>query len=216
MLTLYLIRHGETDYNVKGIVQGGGVDSDLNENGRNQGRAFFETYKHIPFTKIYCSRLKRTQQTIQDFASLGYEFSQHEAINEFGWGDLEGMSASDETKRVFQEITAAWERGELDKGMPNGENPLGVWARCEPFFEELFATHKEGHILVCTHGRTLRIILSQLLGYGLHNMHLLTHDNTGLNILEIHEGGNVFAKILNDLSHIEESELSITRVDYRK
>lgn len=216
MLTLYLIRHGETDYNVKGIVQGGGVDSDLNEKGRKQGRAFFDAYKHIPFTKIYCSRLKRTQQTIQDFASLGYVFSQHEAINEFGWGDLEGRASSEETRQIFLEITEAWKNGELDKGLPNGENPIEVWSRCKPFFEELFATHKEGHILVCTHGRTLRIILSELLGHGMVNMHIFTHDNTGVNILEVHEDGKIEAKLLNDLSHIHSLELAAKGVDYTK
>ncbi len=215
MLTLYLIRHGETDYNVQGIVQGGGVDSDLNENGRNQGKAFFDAYKHIPFDKIYCSRLKRTQQTIAHFRDLGYEFEQHEAINEFGWGDLEGKAGSEETRRLFREITDAWQRGELDKGMPNGETPLQVWGRCEPFFQTLFEKHTKGHILVCTHGRTLRIILSQLLGHGLQNMHIFTHDNTGVNILEI-ENGNIRPKLLNDLRHIEQSSLSITSVDYRK
>lgn len=216
MLTVYLIRHGETDYNVQGIVQGGGVDSDLNENGHKQGKAFFEAYKDIPFDKIYCSRLKRTQQTIQDFETLGYIFSQHEAINEFNWGDLEGMSPSPETRSYFHEITAAWQRGELDQGMPNGETPLIVWARCEPFFKELFSTHKDGNILVCTHGRTLRIILSQLLGYGLAEMHIFTHDNTGVNILEIDENGNITAKLLNDLSHLHSEELETISVDYRK
>ncbi len=216
MLTLYLIRHGETDFNVQGVVQGGGVDSDLNETGHKQGRAFFEAYKHIPFAKIYCSRLKRTQQTLRDFESLGYVFSQHAAINEFGWGDLEGRAASAETRQIFREITDAWTRGELDKGLPNGETPVQVWARCEPFFRELFVKHKEGHILVCTHGRTLRIILSELLGYGMKDMHIFTHDNTGVNILEVPEEGEIVTKKLNDLRHLEIAELVATQVDYRK
>ena len=56
---MYFIRHGETDENVKRIVQGCGVDSVLNENGLNQGKKFYEHYKNIGFKKMYCSALKR-------------------------------------------------------------------------------------------------------------------------------------------------------------
>ena len=58
--TIYIIRHGETDYNRQGIIQGSGVDSDLNETGRIQAEKFFKAYHHIPFDKVYTSELKRT------------------------------------------------------------------------------------------------------------------------------------------------------------
>lgn len=216
MLKLYLIRHGETDYNLRGIVQGGGVDSDLNETGRQQGRAFFEEYRQIPFSKIYCSRLKRTFQTIEDFVSLGFEPEVHEAVNEFGWGDLEGKPADAETRRLFREVTDAWAKGLLEVGVPNGENPIVVWERCRKFFEMVFEKHTEGNILICTHGRTLRIILTQLLGKGLHNMHLFHHDNTGVNVLNVHRSGLIEAETLNCISHLEKYDLAATRVDYRR
>lgn len=215
MLKLFLIRHGETDFNVKGIVQGGGVDSDLNEKGLQQGRAFFEAYKHIPFEKIYCSGLKRTYQTIHFFEQEGYEIARHEGVNEFNWGDLEGREADAETKRWFREITAAWEKGELEVGIPNGETPISAWKRCEPFFQYLFETHKEGNILICTHGRTLRIILSQLLGDGMENMHIYHHDNTGVNVLLVNQNGQIEVEVLNDLGHLEGRDLEVTKVDYR-
>ena len=56
--TIYLIRHGETDYNRRGVVQGSGIDSDLNEMGRAQAMAFFQAYQHVPFAKLYISGLK--------------------------------------------------------------------------------------------------------------------------------------------------------------
>ena len=46
---IYIIRHGETDYNRQGIVQGQGVDTSLNDLGRRQASAFFEHYRHIDF-----------------------------------------------------------------------------------------------------------------------------------------------------------------------
>lgn len=216
MLRLHLIRHGETDYNKQGIVQGGGVDSDLNEQGLAQGKAFFETYKETKFEAIYSSRLKRTYQTIQYFEQLGYEIRQHAGVNEFSWGDLEGKPSSEETRRWFMEVTDAWRKGWLNVGMPNGETPLTAWQRAKPFFDELFDTHQSGDILICTHGRTLRVILAQLLGVGLHNMHLFHHDNTGLNILECYPDGRKELLVQNDLKHLKRFGLASTRVNYGK
>ena len=67
---MYIIRHGETEYNRMGIVQGSGVDTDINELGQQQADAFFQAYKHIPFQRIYVSSLKRTHQTVAPFAPL--------------------------------------------------------------------------------------------------------------------------------------------------
>jgi broad specificity phosphatase PhoE len=63
--SIYLIRHGETDFNRRGVVQGSGVDSLLNEWGEAQAAAFFNAYQHVPFDKIYTSDLKRTHQVIR-------------------------------------------------------------------------------------------------------------------------------------------------------
>jgi broad specificity phosphatase PhoE len=83
--TIYLIRHGETDYNRRGVVQGSGVDSDLNEMGRAQAMAFFQAYQHVPFQKIYISGLKRTYQTVESFIELGMPYEKLTGLNEISW-----------------------------------------------------------------------------------------------------------------------------------
>lgn len=65
--TIYIIRHGETDYNKQGIIQGGGIDSSLNELGRRQAQQFYQAYHHIQFDRIYTSELKRTHQSVAPF-----------------------------------------------------------------------------------------------------------------------------------------------------
>jgi bisphosphoglycerate-dependent phosphoglycerate mutase len=52
---IYIIRHGQTDFNKNGIVQGAGVDSSLNETGRQQAKAFYDKYKGEGFEKVYVS-----------------------------------------------------------------------------------------------------------------------------------------------------------------
>jgi broad specificity phosphatase PhoE len=79
---IYLIRHGQTDYNLKGFVQGSGVDSDLNQTGRDQAAKFFEHYKNIPFKKVYTSKLKRSIQSVQSFIDKGIPHEAYEGFNE--------------------------------------------------------------------------------------------------------------------------------------
>jgi probable phosphoglycerate mutase len=202
MQTLYVIRHGETDFNAKNIVQGGGIDSDLNERGMAQAEAFFRRYRNIHFEAVYCSSLKRTYQTVQNFKFL-CDIRYHPGLNELSWGVIEGKENTPEIKSVFSEILHAWKNGDLNRKMEGGESPIQVWVRVESALKDILRTHSKGNILICTHGRTLRIMLSMLLGYGLENMHLFQHDNTGLNLLH-HQGNMLFyADKINDVSHLE-------------
>ena len=72
-MELYIIRHGETDFNKRGIIQGRGVNSDLNDHGISQARSFYKAYHHIEFDKVITSTLKRTHQTVQSFIDVMIE-----------------------------------------------------------------------------------------------------------------------------------------------
>ncbi|MEM8893303.1 MAG: histidine phosphatase family protein, partial [Bacteroidota bacterium] len=56
---LYIVRHGETEYNRKRMVQGSGIDAPINEKGQRQAQAFYNAYKEYPFQKAYISKLQR-------------------------------------------------------------------------------------------------------------------------------------------------------------
>ncbi|MFN3940868.1 MAG: histidine phosphatase family protein, partial [Chitinophagales bacterium] len=99
---IYLIRHGETDFNRKGIVQGKGVDSVLNENGIAQSQLFFEAYKQVGFDKIYVSNLKRTFQTVAPFAKLQIPVIPHAGLDEISWGVHEGQKDGDSFRRFYE------------------------------------------------------------------------------------------------------------------
>ena len=91
MKKIYIVRHGETDYNLKSIVQGRGINSSLNETGRKQALAFFDHYKDLPIDIIYTSTQQRTHQTIQSFLKDGHQHCQLAAIDEIDWGIYEGV-----------------------------------------------------------------------------------------------------------------------------
>lgn len=54
-MKLYIIRHAETEYNRKGIIQGSEVDSDINDIGDSQSKSFYDYYQNVNFDKIYTS-----------------------------------------------------------------------------------------------------------------------------------------------------------------
>src|ERR1035437_2074299 len=101
---LYIIRHGQTDHNAAGIVQGKGVDLSLNEKGRKQAQAFFDAYKDVPFDMLYSSSLRRAQETISGFRALGIPHESLSELDEISWGDLEGTVSTMESDLVFQSL----------------------------------------------------------------------------------------------------------------
>jgi probable phosphoglycerate mutase len=202
MLKLYLVRHGETEMNRLGIVQGSGVDSSLNETGLRQAGALYQYYKDTKFNALFTSELKRTHQTVASWCGNGLSCKPDAGINEMNWGILEGAEATSEMRSLFIDMKRRWSAGELGLKIEGGESPLEAWERAKPFFDRLRQTYEEGSFLICTHGRISCVILSQLLGYGLENMNLFNHTNTGVNIVHLYRNGRAFAEKLNDTSHL--------------
>ena len=126
---MYIIRHGETNYNKLGIVQGSGVDTDINEKGEAQADAFYQAYKHIPFQQIFVSSLKRTHQTVAPFQELNIQTQIIPELNEINWGILEGQQPSEHSRREFYAMLAKWRNGELNVAINGGETPNSMIKR---------------------------------------------------------------------------------------
>ncbi|MCU0430379.1 MAG: histidine phosphatase family protein [Cytophagaceae bacterium] len=199
---IYLIRHGQTDYNKKGIVQGNKVDSDLNAVGKQQASLFFDAYKHIPFDKIYTSKLKRTHQSVQAFIEAGIPSESFEGLNEISWGDMDGVQASYHDTEAYKDIVKRWSAGEVDTSLHNGESPLQVWKRQEPVLKKLLFEEPGKTFLVCMHGRAIRVLLAGLVLKDLSTMESFMHDNLSLYILNF-DGENSHIELSNDTSHLQ-------------
>lgn len=175
--TLYIVRHGQTDLNKRGIIQGRGMNTDLNDEGRRQAGLFFDAYKTVPFDKIYISELKRTQQSIQPFIDLGIPYEKLAGLDELGWGIHEGQPATPENKAEFLQIMRNWVDGNLDVKFEGGESPNEVKARQQEALRVIMS-HPEGKtVLICMHGRALRLILCLLTGKPLTEMDTFPHQN---------------------------------------
>jgi probable phosphoglycerate mutase len=201
MLRIFLLRHGETDYNKRRIVQGSGVDASLNDEGIFQAQKFFEKYKNVPFEAVYCSTLKRTYETLKPFEIL-YPIQKDPALNELSWGIIEGQEFEGKTAELYWAINQAWEKGDAHKKLPNGDSPLEVWNRVNNFISNLRKKHRS-NVLICTHGRTLKILFSFLTGYSLKYQNLFNHHNSSLSILRFLDENHFIVEKFNDLSHLE-------------
>lgn len=202
--TIYLIRHGETEFNRMGIVQGSGVDSDLNELGLSQARAFFDAYQHVPFHKIYTSKLRRTVQSVQNFIDLGIAYESFEGLNEICWGEKEGKAPNYQEDEFYLDVLARWKKGETNiPAAKGGESPDEVVARQKIAFEQILSRPEEEVILVAMHGRAIRILLPHLLGLPLSTMDDFEHTNLCLYKLTYSYDTKAFTlELRNDVAHL--------------
>lgn len=175
--TLYIVRHGQTDLNKQGIVQGRGRDTDLNDEGRRQAGQFFNAYKSVAFDKIYISELKRTQQSIQQFIDLGIPYERLSGLDELAWGIYEGMPSTPETKAAFLHLMRDWVSGNLDRKFDNGESPNDVRLRQLEALSTIMSHTEEQQVLICMHGRAMRLLLCLLTGRPLTEMDSFPHQN---------------------------------------
>ena len=182
-------------------MQGSGINSDLNERGRRQAALFWERYKNVPFDRVYTSALKRTQQSVQRFIDLGLPHESTAALNEISWGTREGSRISPEEDAEYARVLAEWLAGNEHAHLPGGESPAQVAARQRPFIEALQSRPADDSVLVCMHGRALRVLLCQLLGYPLRCMDGFEHHNLGL--YKLHRLGTRYTvRSFLDVSHL--------------
>lgn len=198
---IYIIRHGQTEYNRQGIVQGSGVDTSLNETGRRQALAFHAAYGHLPFEAVITSRLKRTRETVAPFLEKGLPWEQFAELNEVGWGIMEGQKSTPETHASYRLVVDAWRTGDLHAAIEGGESAFRMQDRLGRFVEHL-AQRPEKLLLVCSHGRAMRALMCLLVGEPITAMDRFRHDNTGLWLVQQEQGRFSFLKE-NDLSHLD-------------
>jgi broad specificity phosphatase PhoE len=174
---LYIIRHGETEYNRQNMVQGSGIDAALNDTGREQARRFFAQYASEGFKKVYTSALIRTHQSVERFTQMGLATEQFTGLNEISWGAKEGRPITEDDNVVYFDYLQRWRAGDTTLAFEGGESPQQVADRMWPVMEDILARENEDKILICIHGRAMRVLLCLLLRYPLSCMDAFPHQN---------------------------------------
>lgn len=208
---IYIVRHGQTDLNLRGIVQGSGVDSSLNDTGRAQCLAFYEMYKDVPFDKVYTSALKRTKQSVTHFVERGIPTEALAGLNEISWGKKEGEPITPEEDKYYHYMLSQWQVGNTSLRIEGGESPDDVIVRMTPAVDHILKQEDEKNVLICMHGRAIRILLCHLLNYPLKSMDMFEHENACLYILN-YTGSMFNVELYNNVSHLKNLKEEKVRV----
>ena len=197
---IYLVRHGQTKFNQLNVVQGRGIDASLNDTGSKQAILFYQAYKSSSFEKIYISTLKRTRESVIKFIEEGIPYEAATGLDEISWGKHEGAEASAERNTYFKYIIGEWKSGNTFIKIDGGESPDDVAERQAPVIEKIINSSEEV-VLVCMHGRAIRILLCTLLGLPLSEMDSFEHHNLGLYILD-YNAGKFSINLANATTHL--------------
>ncbi|MFK7844771.1 MAG: histidine phosphatase family protein [Rhodothermales bacterium] len=201
---LYLVRHGETDYNRQGIVQGRGVDVPLNELGRRQALALAERAAGFDLDVVYGSTLLRAKQTAQTVAKENQNkpLIFLNDLEEMSWGNYEGMEVTSDLRLEFDRLRDEWSSGNHDFAIGEGESALEVQTRGLRGLNYILERHQGERVMVVAHGRFLRVLIASILKeYGLNRMEEIKHTNTGINYIT-HAASGYTMKYLNNTDHL--------------
>lgn len=177
--TIWIIRHGETELNAKGIVQGQGMNVPLSRKGFEQAAHFWKEYAAEPFDLILYSNLIRSQQSVMKFLTAGIQSTELADLREISWGVNEGKPPSPDVLSRYHTVLSAWLSGDYDAAVENGESANQLAKRAENCID--YFTHvNRNNILVCSHGRTIRALVCLMLGNPLTMMEEYHHSNLGL------------------------------------
>lgn len=201
---LYFVRHGETEYNRRNIVQGGGIDSTLNATGRAQAEALARRLEPVAVDAMYSSTLRRAKQTAAILARPHEPVSRTylRDLEEMAWGIYEGEPPSPEREASMEAVKAAWRDGAYERPVEGGESIQDVQHRARRAVRHILAREGGRTALVVTHGRYLRVLLATVLDdYGLQHMDELDHSNTCVNRV-VYRDGRFEADLLNCTAHL--------------
>lgn len=150
-MTLYFVRHGETEYNRHHQLMGQRIDASLDSTGRQQAH---QVIPKIPkdFTIIYSSPLKRAAETakiIADFFNKNIEIRQE--LKERDFGKLSGMNWHEIDSIAGEALSEQDENLTYDYTKFHGESVEQVRARLQKFLDEVRVKHDKDHVVVVTH-----------------------------------------------------------------
>ena len=196
MLELWLIRHGETDWNAQGRIQGA-ADVPLNALGLRQAALLRERLVGQRFDAVYASDLARARVTAET-ALPGADLRLDPRLRELAYGVLEGKSWRTMSEEESA-IAAHWHEDPYTRRVPGGESYGDLTARIEAFRAEL---PERGRVVAFSHGGTIRSALYAVVGRPNGVAWRVAIGNTAITRLRFDPRG-VTVLSVNDEAHLE-------------
>jgi probable phosphoglycerate mutase len=185
--TLYVVRHGETPWNVEGRYQGQ-LDPPLNENGRQQAEATAHKLAALGFEAIYSSDLARARQTAEALAEkAGLPVQLDPRLREIDQGKWQGVLIGDIRAGWPGEIEG-WESRPWECPPPGGESLQQMQARMFAAVDEIIARHPEGKVAIFSHKLPIALLKIRWQGHPAEEIWSLLPANGAWEVFEIETG----------------------------
>lgn len=198
---VFIARHGETEFNRNGMLQGRGIDAPLNDTGRSQAQRLADYLINYEPTSIISSSLTRAWQTASFYEEkTDLTIQKNKDLDEMDFGDFEGVNMK-EIANELDNLQKGWKSGDVSLKIPGGESPEEVFGRADAAARSYINGADSQTIMLFIHGRLIRVLLSEWLGYGLKNMHKVEHRNGAVNHL-ILKNGSFEPVYLNKTDHL--------------
>lgn len=204
-MRLYLVRHGQTDWNVQKRAQGH-TDIPLDAIGREQAVRTGKAFLDLPIKRLLTSDLQRASQTADEISrTTKVPAEVLPQLRERGFGEWEGQPFAEIGIRFgFEADFKGVTRNEITP--PGGESYVEVWTRILSVVEDVRAN--KVNTAIVAHGGTCSLLLAMFLGGDVSLSNSFRFSNACINELEPRPDGGLRLVRYNDISHLAGIEVS--------
>ena len=202
-MRIYLVRHGETEWNRVRQFQGRS-NLPLNQEGRKQVKALAAALKNKPLTAIYTSPLIRALETARLIKAFhpSTPIFEEKGLIEMDLGEFDGMKAQDWAEQ-YPDFRKAWNENPASVKMPGGESLKEVQARAKEALERITRIYSpDTTLLISSHNFVNLTLLCDVLKISLNRFRELSQENAAYNVI-CKKGNRLYAELVNERSHLE-------------
>jgi broad specificity phosphatase PhoE len=201
-MLLRLVRHGESEGNASGTLQGSRLDTRLTARGRRQAEALSVRLAEEPVDAVFASPMLRARETAEIVAvPHGVGVRPEVDLVEFDWGVYTGLPFDELMERRVAELRERWRAGQTDLRAPGGESPVVAAARVRRALGRIAASGCSYPILVA-HGRINRVLMTVLLGREVARMDEVRQRNGCVSSFEWELDRAGSPVLLDDVEHL--------------
>ena len=201
MSRVYLVRHGQTAWNVGEIFRGR-ADIPLDETGKREVHLAGETLKDETLHAVYSSPLSRSMETAENIAKFhDISVTPLDAIIDISYGEWEGMG-NQEVQQRYPDLHALWLSEPHKVLFPGGESLDEVRSRTMAALEDLLGKHQDENFALVAHRVPNKVICCALLGLDNSHFWRIQQDTASTNLF-VYRNGQWIISYLNDTSYLK-------------
>ena len=198
---IYIVRHGETEWNAQGRVQGH-TDIDLSDTGRWQAQVVARRLEQVTFSAAYCSDLSRTRETAEIIlGQSGTPLHPTLQLREYHKGVFEGLTVPEYSKKFPDQYQASLVN-DLDFAPTGGETVRQTSRRMAKFVSDTIPRHLDDTVLIVGHGGSLRSLIVALMDLPLEANWKFVMGNCAVSVLHTYPNNTVL-HLYNDTAHLQ-------------